>query len=178
VGPEQLIKMATGNFADAYGMRPAQPMATPVLQATPWTIATERPVPTPRLGSCEVRLCRVDSELVPAVATPATLQSVRQRPPAIALDPRFGPSSAPVRRSLCWSCRSGWISTSGACRIHRHHRRHPLISGCAVTAGSARARADCGRFLRRHTVRVRRWCSPGGKASLEPPRWLMTPKTI
>ena len=30
----------------------------------------------------------------------------------------------------------------------------------------------------RHKVQVRRWCSPGGKASLEPPRWLMTPKTI
>jgi hypothetical protein len=94
-GPEQLIKMAIGNFADAYGMRPARPMATPVLQTTPWTIATERPVPTPRLGSCEARQCRVDSEPVPAVATPATLQSVRQRPPAIALDPRLAPRRHP-----------------------------------------------------------------------------------
>jgi hypothetical protein len=75
-GPEQLIKMATGNFADACGMRPARPMATPVLQTTPWTIATERPVPTPRLGSCEVRLCRVDSEPVLAVPSPKASVSV------------------------------------------------------------------------------------------------------
>jgi hypothetical protein len=91
-GPEQLIKMATGNFADAYGMRPAQPMATPVLQATPWTIATERPVPTPRLGSCEVRRCRVGSEPVPRCGDP----SHAPKRPSASTCHRVGPAIWPL----------------------------------------------------------------------------------
>jgi len=67
VGPEQLIKMATANVADAYSMRlqPPRQRRHLCLKQRIWAIATACPVRTPRLGSCQVRLCGLDGEPVP-----------------------------------------------------------------------------------------------------------------